>query len=61
MTAPLLTVKEVAKRLSVSQNQVYRYMADGSLNPLRLSDRVVRFTEEEIADFLRRSAAKEQP
>lgn len=47
----LRTVKEVADILGVSQTTIYRMMSDGRLNPLRLTDRIVRFTEEEIERF----------
>ena len=47
----LYTVKEVSEVLGISQTTIYRMMADGRLNPLRLTDRIVRFTEEEIERF----------
>lgn len=48
----LLTVKQVAARLGVSQVTVYRALADGSLPCVRLQERIVRIEEEELQRFI---------
>ena len=54
-TTPLLTVKDVADRLAVSQSTVYDLAATGKLSCYRIGSRgrgVVRFTEEQVAAYL---------
>ena len=52
---PLLSVKDVAKRLAVSSSTVYDLVALGKLPCFRIGARgrgVLRFTEEMIAKYL---------
>ena len=53
---PLLTVRDVAERLSLSEATIRRYIRTGRLRPVRLG-RAVRFTQEEVAGLVRRSAS----
>ena len=49
----LLRYKEVAERLSISENQVYVLKATGKLPFVKIG-RSTRFDEQDIADFIRR-------
>ena len=52
----LYTVKEVAKKLKVSESTINRWVADGKLKALKLSEGrkgAVRFREEDIQNFLK--------
>ncbi len=52
----LYTVKEVAKKLKVSESTINRWVADGKLKALKLSEGrkgAVRFREEDIRNFLK--------
>jgi excisionase family DNA binding protein len=50
---PLLFTREAAaRRLSISVRQLSRFIADGSIKPVRLGPRLVRFTPEELAAFV---------
>jgi excisionase family DNA binding protein len=51
---PLLTVRDVAKRLSLSEPTIRRYIRTGRLRPVRLG-RAVRFTQDEVARLVRQS------
>jgi predicted DNA-binding transcriptional regulator AlpA len=47
----LLTPREVCERLGISRTTLYRRMADGRLpEPLRLSERVLRWRVEDIPE-----------
>ena len=50
---PLLTVREVAQRLSLSDVTVRRWIRCGRLRPVRFG-RAVRLTEEDVAALVRR-------
>jgi excisionase family DNA binding protein len=49
----LLTVKEVADRLRISEPTCYRIIAAGELKSTRISDRILRVTEEALEEFIR--------
>jgi excisionase family DNA binding protein len=49
-----LTKPAAARLLSVSARQLSRFVADGSLVPVRLGPRLVRFTPAALADFVER-------
>ena len=49
---PLLRASDVARLLSVSARAVYRWAESGELASVRLSDRAVRFREEDVAEFV---------
>jgi len=48
----LLTVREVAGRLSVTTRTVHRYLADGKLPRVQLSERAVRIREADLERFI---------
>jgi excisionase family DNA binding protein len=48
----LLTVREVAERLSVTPRTVHRYLADGKLPRVQLSERAVRIRETDLQAFI---------
>ncbi|MCG8602258.1 MAG: helix-turn-helix domain-containing protein, partial [Verrucomicrobiales bacterium] len=48
----LLTKKEVADALRVSTRTVCRYVKLGWLVPIRLSEQVVRFDQDEVERFI---------
>jgi len=61
-TEPLLLTKEdAARRLSISVRQVSRFIADGSLTPVRLGPRLVRFTADDLLTFVARRSREAEP
>jgi excisionase family DNA binding protein len=48
----LLTVAEVADRLSVSESLIYRLTSEGKLRFYRLGHGAIRFSEEQIVEYL---------
>ena len=48
----LMTKKEVAAALRVSTRTICRYMKLGWLSPIRLSEQVVRFAQDEVDRFI---------
>ena len=53
MKTVLLTIPEVARRLSVSRWTIYRYINKGIIKPIRLPDGKVRMPEAELQRFLK--------
>lgn len=51
-TAPLLTVREVSDRLSLSTRTVWRLIDDGSLPAIAVSERAVRVTPADLETYL---------
>ena len=49
----LFTVEETAKILKVSVRQVWRYVESGKLKVITLSPKTLRFSEENIKEFLK--------
>ena len=47
----LLTVKEVAEKMKITEKSVRRYVAEGMLKAIKL-ERVLRFREDDIEEFL---------
>ena len=43
-----LTADEVAVKLNISKRQVWRFVNEGLLRPIRLSPKVVRFRESDV-------------
>jgi excisionase family DNA binding protein len=56
----VLTVHEVAKRLRVSADTVYRRIKDGELGAFKLGDHSLRVPEDEVTAYLRRSATRDE-
>ncbi len=54
MIDKLFNVEETAKILRVSPRQVWRYIESGKLKVIRLSPRILRFTEKNIEDFIKK-------
>lgn len=54
----LLTLAEVAERLSISRRQVERYVAAGRLRTVRLGYRTVRVKVREFDAFIRQSEGR---
>ena len=50
---PLWTIDDVAQRLAISRDGVYRLVRAGALSPSRVGERL-RFRPEEIEDYLER-------
>jgi excisionase family DNA binding protein len=48
----LYTVKEIAKILSVSRNTIWRWVREGKLKSIKLSNGATRFTEKDIQEFM---------
>lgn len=48
----LLTKKKVAETLQVSTRTVCRYMSQGWLKPIRLSDQTLRFDPDDLQRFI---------
>ena len=62
----LLTLDEVAKRLGISRVTLWRWVKDGKLSAVKLSQRTVYVRREELERFVRESekapgAASEKP
>ena len=55
----LLTIKEVAKYLRMSRSQVYTMVAKKKLPYIRLSERRIVVSEEDLAAFIQRQKAME--
>jgi excisionase family DNA binding protein len=48
----LLTVKQTALRLAISSSLLYRLVAEGKIRCFRLGRSALRFSEEQISDYL---------
>jgi len=57
MTGRLLTGRQVADLLNVSQKTVLRWALEGELPSIRLSNRAIRFREQAIDDWLEQREA----
>lgn len=56
----LLTVKELAERLTVSVRKVWRDVAAGMLpEPIKLGKRTTRWRESEIVAFIERASRRQ--
>jgi excisionase family DNA binding protein len=51
---PLLTVRAVSTRLGVSVRSVWRRVSEGDLHPVRVG-RLARFSESDLAEYMRRN------
>ncbi len=58
MAERLLRASEVAERLGVSQWTVYAYARDGRLPSRELSPRVIRFTPQDVEEFVRSASRR---
>jgi excisionase family DNA binding protein len=57
MLAPLLTGRQVAVMLGVSNKTVLRWALDGELPSIRLSNRAIRFRPEDVERWLEQRTA----
>ena len=60
MTGRLLTGREVADMLGVSNKTVLRWALEGELPSIRLSNRAIRFREGEIDRWIEERATSKQ-
>jgi excisionase family DNA binding protein len=51
----LLTLKQVSERLGISKVTLWRWIKDGKLSSVRLSQRTVYVRKEELERFIRES------
>ena len=58
MAEKLLTKKDVADRLNVSTRTIGRYVKIGWLQPIRISEQILRFDPAELDRFLRDGTKK---
>ena len=49
---PLLTIREVSERLSISESLCYRLVAEGKLRAFRIGKGAVRISEDQISEYL---------
>jgi len=54
----LLTVKEVADKLRISERTVYRYIEAGKLKVIKLTRKVTRIAEKDLIQFLKKHKTK---
>jgi len=54
----LLTPKQVAERLGVCRESVWRYIRKGKLKAIKYTARNFRITEKDLNDFLKRHKTK---
>lgn len=52
----LLTTQDLAEQFQCSRRQIYVWIDQGYLPAHHLGSRLLRFTDEDVAEFLRRSA-----
>ena len=53
MREPLMKIKELAARLSVSIPSAYRLLHSGAIPPVRVGERSVRVREQDVERFIR--------
>ena len=56
----LFTIREVAEKLKISISSMYRYVENGSFPHIKLGTNI-RFTHEQISDFLAKKQEKFKP
>lgn len=55
----MLTVKEVANKLRVTEATVRNYIRNGEINAIKFGPRLIRMREEDVNDFIeKRQTAK---
>jgi len=52
----LLTVKQVSERLSISRQTLYNMRMDGKINYRIIGTGAIRFSEEDVAEYLKKSS-----
>lgn len=50
----LFTIPEVAKILKVSERQVFRYIDSKKLKVVRISYKIIRVSDNDLKDFIKR-------
>jgi excisionase family DNA binding protein len=53
----LMNINDVAGCLGVSRSTVKRLIISGEITPIRVSEKLVRFTPENISDYINRASA----
>lgn len=61
MRVTLLTGRQVADMLGVSNKTVLRWALEGELPSIRLSNRAIRFRDDQLEDWLEQRAAPARP
>lgn len=57
----MLTVKEVANKLRVTEATVRNYIRKGEINAIKFGPRLIRMREEDVNDFIeKRQTAKHE-
>lgn len=59
MTAQLLKGREVAERLNISLNTLYRLADEGHIRSIRVGKRLRRFDPAAVEEFLNRAAPED--
>jgi excisionase family DNA binding protein len=54
----LLTIKEVADKLRLSERTVYRYIKAGGLKTIKFSRKATRIAEKDLINFLKKHKTK---
>lgn len=50
----LLTIKEVADKLRISERTIYRYIEAGKLKAIKLTRGITRISEEDLIHFIKK-------
>ncbi len=58
--APLLTARDIAKRLQVNTQAVYRLAREGKLPAVKLGSRTLRWSEDVVMEFVSRRGVEDQ-
>jgi excisionase family DNA binding protein len=58
MSVKIYTTSDVAEMLRVHINTVRSWIRDGKLNAVKVSDKTMRITEEELKSFLEKQSTK---
>jgi len=54
----LLTIKEIAEKLRVSERTIYRYIKSGVLKTIKFSRKATRIAEKDLIQFLKKHKTK---
>ena len=55
----LLTIKEVASKLRISERTIFRYLASGKLKAVKISKgHIVRIAEKDLNQFIKKHKTK---
>jgi len=60
-TNELLSSEEAAAKLKVSKKTILKRAREGKIGSVRLSAKMIRFSEEQLAEFIRRMTHEMKP